>query len=56
MNKIRFKLFKACYLNKFRMYYRMEDCNRKELKRSVYDNPKLTEYQKNIFWTLIKEN
>ena len=56
MTNMKFKRFKEIYLKKFRGYYRMEDCNRKELKRSVYDNPKLTEYQKNIFWTLIKEN
>ena len=54
MNKLSYKIFKMNYLNKFRMYYKMEDCNRKELKRSVFDNPKLTELQKVRFWKLVK--
>lgn len=55
MNKLKYKIFKECYLNKFRGYYRMEDCNRKELKRSIFDNPKLTDKQKIRFWELVKE-
>lgn len=55
MINMKFKRFKKIYLKKFRGYYRMEDCNRRELKRSIYDNPKLTEVQKNKFWKLVIE-
>ena len=54
MNKLKFKVFKEQYLKRFRAYYKMQDCNRKELKRSIYDNPKLTENQKMKFWELVK--
>lgn len=53
MINMKFKKFKDNYLEKFRKYYRMEDCNKKELKRSVYDNPKLTDNQKDRFWSLV---
>lgn len=50
-----FKRFKDNYLSKFRKYYRDEDRNTKELKRSVYDNPKLNNSQKDMFWKLVKQ-
>ncbi len=55
MTNRKFKVFKDNYLSKFRKYYRDKDRNTNELKRSVYDNPKLTEYQKNKFWSLVQE-
>ena len=55
MEKEKYKIFKEEYLKRFRKYYREENCNRKELKRAVYDNPKLTEIQKRRFWELVKK-
>jgi len=56
MNKISFKMFKIRYLERFRKYYKMQDCNRKNLKAAVYDNPKLTNIQKKRFWELVMKN
>lgn len=53
MEKMNFNKFKDLYLNKFRKYYRDEYTNKKELKRSVYDNPKLSQLQKDKFWELV---
>lgn len=55
MINMKFKKFKDNYLKKFRLYYRQEGTNRRELKRSIYDNPKLTEVQKDRFWKLVIE-
>ena len=56
MKEKEYELFKKLYLRKFRGYYRTSDTNKKELKRSVYDNPKLNDEQKNDFWNLVIED
>ena len=48
-----FKRFKVMYLDKFRLYYKDKNTNRKELKRSIDDSPKLTNIQKKRFWELV---
>ena len=48
-----YKLFKKMYLEKFRKYYRDKYTNKRELKRSVYDNPNLNDKQKDTFWRLV---
>ena len=48
-----FKVFIKEYLNKFRLYYK-RNTNRKELKRAVFDNPKLNDYQKEEFWRMVR--
>lgn len=55
---ISFASFKKKYLDRFKMYYRKADNKqqRDEIKRSVYDNPNLTEKQKNEFWELVIKN
>lgn len=53
MKEEKYELFKKMYLKKFRGYYRSSDVNKKELKRSVYENPKLNDKQKNNFWELV---
>lgn len=55
MEKEKYKLFKKEYLHKFRLYYKNKDSNKKELRRAVFDNPKLTEIQKRRFWELVKK-
>ena len=55
MEKEKYKVFKDLYLNKFRLYYNDEGTNRKKLKESVFDNPKLTNIQKKRFWELVKK-
>ena len=52
MQKEEFEKFKIQYLTFFRKRYKITAC-RKELKRSVFENPSLTEQQKNEFWTLV---
>lgn len=52
MSKEEFERFKIQYLTFFRKRYKITAC-RKELKRSVFENPSLTEQQKNEFWTLV---
>lgn len=51
-----FKLFIERYLKKFRKYFRDKYSNKKELKRSVYDNKNLTDEQKDKFWNLVVKN
>ena len=48
-----FKVFIKEYLDKFRLYYK-RNTNRKELKRAVFDNPKLNDYQKDEFWRMVR--
>ena len=48
-----FKVFIKEYLEKFRLYYK-RNTNRKELKRAVFDNPKLNDYQKEEFWRMVR--
>lgn len=48
-----FKVFIKEYLEKFRLYYK-RNTNRKELKRAVFDNPKLYDYQKEEFWRMVR--
>lgn len=55
LSKEGFIMFKEQYLEKFRKYYREKDSNRKELKNSVFNNPKLTERQKINFWKKVVE-
>lgn len=53
MEKDKFNVFIKNYLNKFRKYYRSEGTNKKKLKDSVFNSPKLTEDEKKIFWEMI---
>ena len=52
MVTISFANFKKKYLDRFRLYYKRADTlkQKAEIKRSVYDNPNLTEKQKRDFW------
>ena len=52
MVTISFANFKQKYLDRFRLYYKRADTlkQKAEIKRSVYDNPNLTEKQKRDFW------
>ena len=52
MDDVSFERFKEKYLHKFRLYYKKADNKkqRDEIKRSIYDNTNLTEFQKNTFW------
>lgn len=50
-----FEKFIRDYLERFRKTYRVKGINKKELKRSVYDNENLTDEQKDTFWNLVKE-
>ena len=53
LKKEDFERFKREYLTRFIKTYRVKGTNKKELKRSVYDHPQLTDEQKNIFWKLV---
>ena len=53
MKKDDYKVFKKMYLEKFRGYYRSSGANKKELKRSVFENKNLNEKQKASFWELV---
>lgn len=50
-----FEFFKEIYLSSFRTIYKKHKTSRKELKRSVFENPKLTEQQKVDFWNKVVE-
>ena len=52
MQKEEFEKFKEQHLVFFRNRYKIKN-SRKELKESVFNNPSLTEQQKNEFWTLV---
>lgn len=53
MNEEKYKRFVEEYLQFFRNRYKNYKGSRKELKRTIFDNPKLTEQQKEDFWTLV---
>lgn len=53
MRKEDFERFKREYLTRFIKTYRVKGINKKELKRSVYDHPYLTDEQKDNFWELV---
>lgn len=53
MNKEEFELFKKMWLDKFRGYYKKGKVDKKNLKRSIDDNPRLLESQKISFWKLV---
>lgn len=55
MKKEDFEKFVRDYLQRFRKTYRVKDINKKELKRSVYDNKNLTDEQKDAFWEMVVE-
>lgn len=51
MNKEDYKKFKEKYLKRFIKYYIDDNSiQRKELRRSVFDNPNLTLQQQREFW------
>lgn len=50
-----FEFFKETYLSSFRTIYKKHKTSRKELKKTVFENPKLTEQQKESFWRLITD-
>lgn len=52
MQKEEFERFKEQNLIFFKNRYKIKN-SRKELKESVFNNPSLTEQQKNEFWTLV---
>lgn len=52
MNKEEFERFKEQNLIFFRKRYKVTTC-RKELKRTIFENPNLNEIQKKIFWNLV---
>lgn len=53
MKKEGFERFKRDYLQRFIKTYRVKGINRKELKRSIYDNRNLSDEQKDDFWHLV---
>lgn len=53
MNKEEYKIFLRMYLEKFKGYYERGNMSKKKLKASIYDNPKLFEWQKDDFWKKI---
>ena len=56
MNKEEYELFKKTWLEKFKGYYRKGRVTKKNLKDSIYNNPKLLDSQKDDFWKLISSN
>lgn len=54
MKKEEYKVFVRRNLGFFRNRYKVSK-NKRELKRAVFDNPKLTEKQKEEFWNLVTE-
>lgn len=55
MEKLQYKRFKELYLEKFIQYYNDKNTNRKELKRAVFENPKLTGIQRKRFWEMVEK-
>ena len=56
MNKEQFDFFKATYLSSFKkIYQRAKKYQRLGLKKSVFNNPKLSEKQKEEFWKMVTE-
>lgn len=56
MNKEEYELFKKEWLLKFKGYYKKGRVKKTDLKKSIYDNPKLLDSQKDDFWKLISSN
>ena len=51
MNKERYFKFKQKYLDRFIKYYREANAaQKKEVKRSIFDNPNITIDEKEKFW------
>ncbi len=55
MNKEEYELFKKQWLDKFKGYYQKGRVKKSDIKKSIFDNPKLLESQKKDFWELISE-
>ena len=55
MNKKEYELFKKTWLEKFRGYYKKGRVLKSNLKKSIFDNPRLLESQKEDFWKLVSE-
>lgn len=55
MNKEEYELFKKEWLEKFKGYYKKGRVDKRKLKKSIFDNPKLMESQKEDFWKLVRE-
>lgn len=55
MNKEEYELFKKEWLERFKGYYKKGRIKKSDLKKSIYDNPKLLDSQKDDFWKLISE-
>jgi len=55
MNKEEYELFKKQWLERFKGYYQKGRVKKSDLKKSIYDNPKLMESQKEDFWRLVSE-
>ena len=55
MNKEEYELFKKEWLEKFKGYYKKGRVDKRKLKKSIFDNPKLMESQKENFWKLVRE-
>ena len=55
MDKIRYGKFKDKYFDRFVKYYAdsVNEQQRKELKRSIFDNPNLTIDEKEDFWDIV---
>ena len=56
MNKEQFDFFKKKYLSRYKkIYQRAKKYQRLSMKKSVFDNPKLSEKQKEEFWEMVTE-
>lgn len=53
MTKEEYERFKKEYLKIFRNRYKIKN-SRKELKRTVFENNNLNEFQKKDFWRLVE--
>ena len=53
MDKKQYATFKKMYLERFKKYYKYKTIDRKQLKKNIFDNPKLLDKQKEDFWKLI---
>ena len=57
MNKEDFEKFKKNYLSRFIKYYiEANTTQKKEVKRSIFENPNLTEEEKEEFWNEVIDN
>lgn len=53
MTEKEYELFKEKYLTFFRNRYKIKN-SKKELKRTVFENNNLNEFQKRDFWRLVE--